>query len=39
MGIFGMGRIGKSLIHLLSTFNVKFKVYDLEPDLAFGRLY
>lgn len=39
IGIFGMGRIGKSLIHLLSTFNVKFKVYDLEPDLAFGRLY
>ena len=39
VGIFGMGRIGKSLIHLLSPFNVKFKVYDLEPDLAFGRLY
>jgi len=39
VGIFGMGRIGKSLIHLLSTFNVKFKVYDVVPDLAFGRLY
>ena len=39
IGIFGMGRIGKSLIHLLSTFNVKFKVYDICPDLAFGRLY
>jgi len=39
VGIFGMGRIGKSLIHLLSTFNVKFLVHDLEPDLAFGRLY
>jgi len=39
VGIFGMGRIGKSLIHLLSTFNVKFKVYDLIPDLAFGRLH
>ncbi|WP_297431519.1 phosphoglycerate dehydrogenase [Sulfurimonas sp.] len=39
VGIFGMGRIGKSLIHLLSTFNVKFKVYDINPDLAFGRLY
>jgi len=39
VGIFGMGRIGKSLIHLLSTFNVKFKVYDIVPDLAFGRLY
>lgn len=39
VGIFGMGRIGKSLIHLLSSFNVKFKVYDINPDLAFGRLY
>lgn len=39
IGIFGMGRIGKSLIHLLAPFNVKFKVYDIEPDLAFGRLY
>ena len=39
VGILGMGRIGKSLIHLLSPFNVKFKVYDIEPDLAFGRLY
>ena len=39
VGIFGMGRIGKSLIHLLSTFNVKFLVHDIEPDIAFGRLY
>lgn len=39
VGILGMGRIGKSLVHLLSTFNVKFKVYDTVPDLAFGRLY
>jgi len=39
IGILGMGRIGKSLVHLLSTFNVKFKVYDIEPNLAFGRLY
>ena len=39
VGVLGMGRIGKSLIHLLSTFNVNFKVYDIEPDLAFGRLY
>jgi len=39
IGILGMGRIGKSLIHLLSTFNVKFKVYDIDPDLAFARLY
>ena len=39
IGVFGMGRIGKSLIHLLSSFNVKFKVYDVNPDLAYGRLY
>ncbi len=39
VGIFGMGRIGKSLIHLLQAFNVKFLVHDIEPDLAFGRLH
>lgn len=39
VGILGMGRIGKSLIHLLSSFHVQFKVYDSAPDLAFGRLY
>jgi D-3-phosphoglycerate dehydrogenase len=39
VGIFGMGRIGKSLIHLLDAFNVKFLVHDIAPDLAFGRLY
>jgi len=39
VGVLGMGRIGKSLIHLLAPFNVKFKVYDIEPDLAYGRLY
>lgn len=39
IGIFGMGRIGKSLIHLLQPFNVKFLVHDIEPDLAYGRLY
>ena len=39
VGIFGMGRIGKSLVHLLSPFNVKFLVHDLAPDLALGRLH
>ena len=39
VGIFGMGRIGKSLVHLLSSFNVKFLIYDINPDIAFGRLY
>ncbi|MEA1916775.1 MAG: phosphoglycerate dehydrogenase [Campylobacterota bacterium] len=38
VGIIGMGRIGKSLVHLLSTFNVNFLVHDIVPDLAFGRL-
>ncbi len=39
IGIFGMGRIGKSLVHLLSPFNVKFLVHDTAPDLALGRLH
>jgi D-3-phosphoglycerate dehydrogenase / 2-oxoglutarate reductase len=39
IGIFGMGRIGKSLVYLLSSFNVKFLVHDINPDIAFGRLY
>ena len=38
IGIIGMGRIGKSLVHLLSTFNVNFLVHDIAPDLIFGRL-
>ena len=39
IGIFGMGRIGKSLIHLLAPFNVKFLVHDIDPDIALGRLH
>jgi len=39
VGIFGMGRIGKSLVHLLSAFNVKFLVHDINPDIALGRLH
>jgi D-3-phosphoglycerate dehydrogenase len=39
VGIRGMGRIGKSLVHLLSAFNVKILVHDIHPDIAFGRLY
>ncbi len=38
VGIFGMGRIGKSLIHLLSTFNCNFLVHDRDPHFAYGRL-
>lgn len=39
VGLFGMGRIGKSVIHLLSSFNVKFLVNDLQPDIAFAKLH
>jgi D-3-phosphoglycerate dehydrogenase len=39
VGIFGMGRIGKSLVHLLSPFNVNFLVHDINPDIALGRLH
>ncbi|WP_171824143.1 NAD(P)-dependent oxidoreductase [Campylobacter coli] len=34
-----MGRIGKSLIKLLSSFNVSFKVCDPNPDFAFLKIY
>lgn len=39
VGVMGMGRIGKTLIHLLSNFNVEFLVHDKNPDIAFGRLH
>ncbi len=39
VGIMGMGRIGKSLVHLLKAFNVNFLAYDIDPDIAFGRLH
>ena len=38
IGIIGMGRIGKSLVHLLDAFNVNFLAYDIAPDVVFGRL-
>lgn len=38
VGIIGMGRIGKSLVHLLAGFNVNFLAHDIIPDIAFGRL-
>lgn len=38
IGIMGMGRIGKSLVHLLNSFNVNFLVFDTEPDIAYGKL-
>lgn len=39
IGIIGMGRIGKSLIKLLSSFNVSFKVCEPNPDFAFLKMY
>lgn len=38
VGIIGMGRIGKSLVHLLSGFNVNVLAHDIMPDIAFGKL-
>ncbi len=38
IGIIGMGRIGKTLTHLLHPFNVKIIANDIEPDVAFGRM-
>ncbi len=38
IGIMGMGRIGKSLVYLLSSFNVDFLVFDIKPDISYGRL-
>jgi len=37
IGIFGMGRIGKSLAHMLSGFNVNILAHDTNPDIIFGR--
>lgn len=39
IGVIGMGRIGKSLIHLLSSFGINFIVHDIKPDVAFAKLY
>lgn len=38
IGIIGMGRIGKSLAHLLKSFNVKILAHDINPDIIYGRL-
>ncbi len=39
IGIIGMGRIGKSLIKLLSSFNVSFKACEPNPDFTFLKMY
>lgn len=38
VGIIGLGRIGKTLAHLLQPFNVKIMANDIEPDMAFGHM-
>ncbi|WP_096022088.1 phosphoglycerate dehydrogenase [Campylobacter lanienae] len=39
IGIIGMGRIGKSLIHLLSSFNMTIYVCEPNPDMAFINMH
>ncbi len=39
VGIIGLGRIGKSLMHFLSNFGVHFKVCDVDMDISYARLY
>ena len=39
IGVIGMGRIGKSVIHLLSTFNANFLVNEIVFDYAYARLH
>jgi D-3-phosphoglycerate dehydrogenase len=37
VGLVGLGRIGKSVSHLLSGFNVKILACEIKPDYAFIR--
>jgi D-3-phosphoglycerate dehydrogenase / 2-oxoglutarate reductase len=39
LGIFGLGRIGKTLAHLMSGFKMKIIANDICPDPVFARLY
>ncbi len=39
VGLLGLGRIGKTLVHMLAGFNVKFIAHDHNPDIAFSKLY
>ncbi len=38
VGIIGLGKIGKKIIDLLNAFNIKFLVYDLDPDIEFCKM-
>jgi D-3-phosphoglycerate dehydrogenase / 2-oxoglutarate reductase len=39
VGIVGVGRIGKKVIHLLSNFGCKIIANDLQPDMEFAKSY
>ena len=39
IGIVGLGRIGKALVHMLSGFNVTFLAADPQEDPLFAKLY
>ncbi|MDO6746297.1 phosphoglycerate dehydrogenase [Gilvimarinus sp. 1_MG-2023] len=39
VGLLGLGRIGKTLVHMLAGFNVNFIAHDHNADIAFSKLY
>lgn len=38
IGIIGLGRIGKSLAHMLQGFNVQILVHDIKPDIIHAKM-
>jgi D-3-phosphoglycerate dehydrogenase len=39
VGVAGVGRIGKRVIHLLHPFGCRILAHDIEPDTTFGDIY
>ena len=39
LGVLGMGRIGKKVVELSSTFEMKYLAWDISPDLDFASRY
>ena len=39
IGVAGVGRIGKRVIHLLRPFGCRILAHDIEPDWTFGDIY
>lgn len=39
IGVAGIGRIGKRVIHLLHPFGCRVLAHDIEPDWTFGDIY